>query len=279
MDTFKYVIPAQMEKGADGQWKIKGLASTERIDKQGEVILQKGIDLSPIDQKRGIINFDHMKGPENTIGVLKGYKQTPQGLYIEGTLFKNHSKAKAVQEILSSLDEDSKGLVGLSVEGRILERDNNNPKVIKKCQINAVAVTLNPVNPDTFVDLAKSMNAAEIQFNADGETPTSENVEPESNKAIFTAEQVVSIIQKALGVSVAPSEGIAPADKSGGDALQTSNFSDKKNKKLKKLTKSEYSANLENLLNKLQKLYPENSRTELWECVKDRMYVNFPEIK
>ena len=49
-DTFKIIIPAQLEKSADGEWKVHGLASTNGIDKQGETIIQKGIDLSPVDE-------------------------------------------------------------------------------------------------------------------------------------------------------------------------------------------------------------------------------------
>ena len=99
-DTFRFVLPADLEKGADGSYKVKGIASTERIDLQGETIIQKGIDLTPIDKKKGIINWDHAKGPENTIGLLDGYQRTAKGLYIEGRLLKNHTKAKAVREIM-----------------------------------------------------------------------------------------------------------------------------------------------------------------------------------
>ena len=89
-DTFKIIIPAQLEKSADGEWKVHGLASTNGIDKQGETIIQKGIDLSPVDEGRGILNWDHDNSPENIIGVLDGYKQTSNGLYVNGRLFKNH---------------------------------------------------------------------------------------------------------------------------------------------------------------------------------------------
>lgn len=282
-DNFKYIIPAQLEKSKDGDWKIKGLASTERVDRQGEIIMQKGVDLSPVDEKRAILNWDHLKGPENTIGIIKGYQHTPEGLYIEGSLFKNHTKAKAVKEILDSLDEDSKNLVGLSVEGRIMERDPANPKLIKKCQINAVAVTLSPVNPDTYVGLAKSMSAAEIEFNATEQESTKTE---DAETPLFTAEQVVNMMQKALGVSVASSEGMAPADKTQGDALTQSTMKDEdddknrhKKKKLKKLTKSEYTDNMSKILNKLQELYPMASRNDIWECMKERLYNNYFEIK
>jgi len=68
-DSFKVVLPAELEKSKDGEWKISGLASTGNIDKQGETILQSGIDVTPIDEGRGMLNFDHSNLPEDTIGT------------------------------------------------------------------------------------------------------------------------------------------------------------------------------------------------------------------
>jgi len=275
-DTFRFIVPADMEKAADGSYKIRGLASTERVDQQGETIIQKGVDLSPIDKKKGILNWDHQKGPENTIGVLDGYQRTEKGLFIEGRLFKNHTKAKAVREIMESLSEGDRGRVGLSVEGRILERDPANPAVIRRCQISAVALTMNPVNTDTFADVVKSMNAAEsLEISAEEEVAPSNQEEP-----TFTATQVMAIVQKALSVG-AGAMG-APDAKTGGDALQPSvmgaekEYEEKKpKKKMKRMDKSLYKSNLISILDKLQVLYPSNSRSEIWEALKDRLETKF----
>jgi hypothetical protein len=274
-DIFKFVIPAELEKSDDPSkpWKIRGLASTESRDKQGEVILQKGIDLSPIDNKKGLINYDHGKMPTDILGTLDGYRRTPEGLYIEGRLFKNHTQAKAVYEIMSSLGKSDKNLVGLSVEGKIIERDSKNPKIIKKCQINAVAVTLNPVNADTYVDLVKSMNSSEsIEFNSTEENMAN-NTEIKSDQAIFTATQVMAIVQKALGLGAGYTQ--APAKLSGGDALAQEEFDSKKKKKAKKMDKGMYKSNMLNILDKLQILYPDHTRAQLWESVKHRFNESF----
>jgi hypothetical protein len=276
-NTFKFILPADIEKGADGEWKVRGLASSERIDQQGETIMQKGIDLTPIDKKRGVLNWDHCKGPENTIGVLDGYTRTPRGLFIEGRLFKNHSKAKAVREIMESLGESDRGRIGLSVEGKITERDPNNPAVIRKCQINAVALTMNPVNTDTFADIVKSMNAAqEVEFDVQEQNI----IDAPIDEPVFTAMQVMAIVQKALSVG-AGSMG-PTADKVGGDALQPSDMTpikeEKKKikkKKMKRMDKCMYKSNLITILDKLQILYPTHSRSEIWEAVKDRLDTKF----
>lgn len=102
---FNIIVPTELVKGDDGDWKIMGLASTASRDLQGEVIDQSGLDLTPIDMKKGIFNWDHKKGPENTIGVIDSYRKSKDGLWLQGRLLKNHSKAKAVYEIMTSLNK------------------------------------------------------------------------------------------------------------------------------------------------------------------------------
>jgi len=274
-DNFSFIMDAELTKSDDGEWKVRGLASTESIDKQGELILQKGIDLSPVEEKRGILNWDHNKGPENTIGIIEGYNKSNDGLFIEGKLFKNHTKAKAVYEIMSSLGKSDKGRIGLSVEGAVLERDSKNPKIIKKCKINAVALTMNPVNSNTYADLIKSMSQAEnFEFESTGENFN-------NSPTLFTADQVLEIVQKAL--TVGDSYNKASINLNGGDALTQENLESKKKKnenKLLKLQKSKelLKSEMLTILDKLQVLYPQVSRSELWEAIKDRLNTNYPII-
>lgn len=278
-NNFKFIMPADLEKSEDGDWKVRGLASTEDTDRQGEIIMQKGIDLTPVKQGRGYFNYDHLPGPENLVGTIDNYQHTPQGLFVEGKLFKNHSRAKAIYEVMSSLGKSDRGRVGLSVEGRILERDPKNPRVIRKCEISKVAITLNPVNANTYADIMKSMDANAVDFNAvednykSDDTQTTQKEEP-----TFTASQVVAMI-KALGVGDGYTK--APNTLTQGDSLATSDMSsdDKKKKKLKKMDKCMYKSTMIELLDKLQVLHPDVSRTDLWEAVRERLETKFPEIK
>ncbi len=278
-DSFKIVIPADLEKSKDGEWRISGLASSSNVDRQGEVIMPSGVDCTPIDSGKGFFNFDHDNSPENTIGLLERYKKSEKGLFVQGKLFKNHSRAKAVYEIMSSLNKNEKGRVGLSVEGKVIERDSFNPKIIKRCIIKNCAVTFNPVNEDTYVDLVKSLSGSEIQFESTGkvESTTTTTTSVESEPLTFTASQVVSILEKALGISGSASYGnTPPAQLSGGSALQQEES--EKKKKLKKMSRELYKSNMITILEKLQVLYPQNSRFELWEAVKDRMETRYPQI-
>lgn len=269
---FKMIIPAELTKGSDGEWIVQGLASTPSKDQQGEILLPEGIDATPIDQGRGVLNWDHQKGPENTVGLLDSYQKTSKGFFVKGRLFKNHQKAKSIQEIMSSLGKSDQGRMGLSVEGKILERSGKDGKIIKKCQINAVALTMNPVNQDAYVDLVKSMTTSdEVDFQS-----TEANVEISAKipaESTFTTDQVISII-KALGIGSGPAT-LPPGERTGGDALQPESS---KKKKLKKLTKQMYKSHMDEMLDKIQKLYPNNSRTDIWNALKDRLGKKFPEL-
>lgn len=280
--NFKFIMPAELTKGKDGEWVVQGLASTPSRDQQGEIILPDGIDASPIDQGRGVLNWDHQKGPENTLGILDSYAKTAAGFFVKGRLFKNHKKAQSVQEIMSSLGKSDQGRMGLSVEGKILQRAGKDGKIIKKCQINAVALTMNPVNQDSYVDLVKSMSASDVEFNS-----TEENNDASANASdapAFTAKQVIALLEKALGVSGATIASTTPAERSGGEALSPESM-DKKPKeeskpapKLKKCTKEMYKSQMVDILDQISKLYPNNSRTQLWEAIKDRLHSRFPEL-
>ena len=274
-DKFTFTLPVDLEKSEDGEWRVRGLASTEAIDLQGEKLMQKGIDLTPIAAKQGIINYNHEKGPENTIGLLDGYQMSDQGLYLEGRLFKKHDKAKAVQQILSSLKGEDRGRMGMSVEGAVLKRNAHNPKIIEKCIINAVALTMAPVNSNTFVDLIKSFGSTDaVEFDASEEN-----------------------LAKALGVG---DGGLAaPNSRTGGDALATSNMQSRADdeatseetlkpkrkrkeqpiqKAIKRLSKDQIQKSLITILDQMQVLHPDCSRNILWEVLQDRMQASYPEL-
>jgi hypothetical protein len=336
---FNIILPTELVKGADGEWKIVGLASTGSRDLQGEVIDQHGLDLTPIDMKKGIFNWDHKKGPENTIGVIDSYKKSKEGLFLSGRLFKEHSKAKAVYEIMSSLNKADTGRMGMSVEGVIKERAGENGKTIKKAVIHSCALTMNPVNVDTYASLVKSFADpdADLEFAKDEEVSVVDQAageEDTANQPMFSANQVMAILQKALGVG--SGEAAAPSTLMGGPALTQEDLDRRKKnidkglpdensklhapqalaesndgklvvenkpaqqkekkrdaskpnpdngitengiaKHLKPMSFSLYKSHMFTILKNLQTLYPEYTRSEIWEAVKDRLEKKFPEV-
>lgn len=279
-NDFKFVIPAEIQKGKDGEWRVAGLASTSSIDRQGEVIIPEGIDATPIGKGKGFFNWDHDNSPENTVGVLDSYKKSSNGMYVSGRLFKNHTRAKAVYEIMSSLNKGDVGRVGMSVEGKVIERDPTNPAIIKRCIIKNVALTMNPVNQDTFADIVKSMSSGEVEFDSTGKSEDGAPV-TKAEEPTFTPSQVLAIVEKALGIGAG--NAAAPSERSGGDALGQEELDKKKKKsdpkKLKKGSKELFKSQMIEMIDKLQALYPNNSRAEIWAAVQDRLDTKFPELK
>lgn len=277
-NDFKFIIPAEITKSKDGEWKVAGLASTSSVDRQGEIIIPEGIDATPIAKGKGFFNWDHDNSPENTVGVLDSYKKGSGGMYVEGRLFKNHTRAKAIYEIMSSLNKGDAGRVGMSVEGKVIARDPKNPSIITKCVIKNVALTMNPVNQDTFADIVKSMANSDVEFDSEGK-PSEVATQPvvKSEEPTFTPAQVLSIVEKALGIGAGNSA--APADRSGGDALGQEELDKKKKAKLKKSSKEIFKSQMIEMLDKLQVLYPENSRSEIWAAVQQRLSTRFPDLK
>ncbi|AYP68577.1 prohead protease [Exiguobacterium phage vB_EalM-132] len=144
MSTLKFFIGADIVKsGEDNQKRIiRGYASTEDGDRQGETLMQKGLDISDF-LNHGYFNYDH----DNS--VILGYplptcRVDERGLYVEGELLKGIREADRLWELAIALKKsNAPRQVGFSVEGKVLERDGNR---ILKAKIYNIALTTNPVN-------------------------------------------------------------------------------------------------------------------------------------
>lgn len=153
---FKFNLPLEIVKADETGWKVKGLASTEDKDLQGEIVKQAGLDISPIKEGRGLFNYEHKNDPENIIGIIEDANINDKGLLVEGYLFKKHKRAQAIAEIMQSLSKDHKNRVQLSIEGKVKERGEDK-KEIKQAIIDRVALTFEPVNQKTYINFAKSL--------------------------------------------------------------------------------------------------------------------------
>lgn len=183
-----FEIPVEMElvkSDNGGRRIIRGYASTESMDQDGEIILQSGIDFSPL-LKSGYLNYDHYgkclscgtvydrgtcpKCQSKTrmpmiIGVPTHASIRDKGLWVEGELFKGDAAtsdqmrfADEMWEMGMALQKSGQRSLCYSVEGGIIARDPSNPKKISKSIVRHLAVTHKPVNPDATVELfAKSL--------------------------------------------------------------------------------------------------------------------------
>lgn len=158
---FNFCLPVELSKGADDEWRIRGVASTEGVDLQGETVRQDGLDISALQAGLGLFNYDHEKGPENLLGAIDSAEKTPSGLQVEGYLFKHQPRSVAFYNILNSLKDEHKHRVKMSIEGKIIKRAGEDGKVIAKAKIDKVALTVDPVNTETYVEVMKSLTAVE----------------------------------------------------------------------------------------------------------------------
>lgn len=164
-NTFRFDIPIStfMKASPDGkERRIGGICTTDQMDKQMETILQEGLDFDPF-LKGGWFNDNHEASTEAVLGYpekaeLRSLPDGHKGWYVEGHLLKT-DRASKIWELANDLQKHDRSL-GFSVEGRILERDPDDPRKIKKAVVTEVAITKCPVNPGTQLSvLAKSLSA------------------------------------------------------------------------------------------------------------------------
>lgn len=175
-DQVLFEMPVEMElrKSEGGDRRIiRGYASTESMDQDGETILQNGIDFSPL-LKSGFINYDHqyqeIAGAK--MPIIIGYPLAAEirdkGLWVESELLKSTDAGGVTSEQLRLADEmwalgialqksGSGRRLAYSVEGGIVARNPKDRKKIVKSIVRHCALTHKPVNPEATVELfAKS---------------------------------------------------------------------------------------------------------------------------
>lgn len=153
--TFEFWYEANLAKGEDGKRWIEGIASTDHKDLQGEKIKQDGLELSYF-LKRGYFNDDHAKETSGKVGIPTEARITSKGLWTKGFLL-DTPRANGIWDLAEGLKKagDARKL-GFSVEGKVLSRDASDHTIITKAWIKDIAITASPINPNTFLDIAKS---------------------------------------------------------------------------------------------------------------------------
>ena len=150
--------------GREGRF-IGGYVSTDHLDRQGERLIQEGLDFSHFLSK-GWFNDNHSADADSLIGYptsarLDTLPDGHKGWYVEGELLPAGANARAdsIWNIAQGLAKaGGKRKLGYSVEGSILDRDPRNPKTVRKAQVREVAITRCPVNTKTSLNLlAKSL--------------------------------------------------------------------------------------------------------------------------
>lgn len=190
---FQFEIPIHLFEKADappGQSRrIGGVISTEHPDRQGETVLQNGLDFKPF-LEAGWLNDNHSKataegilGYPSEVKFFKKGETYPDGKpaksnshWVEGYLLENWEPADKIWQLGKALQKTNRRL-GFSVEGAIHRRigpktvfkksaDGKGGKwvgsTVAKATVRNVAITNCPVNTNTNLEvLAKSLQAME----------------------------------------------------------------------------------------------------------------------
>lgn len=155
-DLFKFFVDADIDiekSDKEGKRIIQGYASTPSQDRQGESLVQKGMDITDF-VSHGYLNYDH----DNSI--ILGYPTgnthiDDRGLWVEGELLKGIPMADQIWDLALALKKSgAPRKLGFSVEGKVIERKGT---TIVKAKIYNCAITPNPVNTEaTWEAVVKS---------------------------------------------------------------------------------------------------------------------------
>lgn len=168
-NNFGFFMPAEIVKSKDKdgveKMQIAGIASTTDEDTDEEILLPKGFDLSYFTES-GFVNWHHRQkdkpsaiiGEPSAAKIISGGKQ----MHVVCDLY-NTPLAKEVYDLGIVLQNQSTSgrRLGFSIEGKVLERDKNNPRIVTKAAITGCAITYQPKNKATIAEIVK----------ADGTTP------------------------------------------------------------------------------------------------------------
>lgn len=145
--------------------KIDGIATSEHIDSSGELLIVENHDIQDLIDGKGVLNFEHSNKAEDIVGAVIYAKKILKKedcendrqrmywdhskkpfVYIIGELYddEEHPGAVAVSSMLRYYHKKGeKMLIGMSIEGATLERDDY---VLKESVGRRVALTLRPCN-------------------------------------------------------------------------------------------------------------------------------------
>jgi hypothetical protein len=160
--------------------KIDGRAGSSDLDSSGEILDVEGADIADLIEGKGVFNWEHSANADDVVGKIlyakKIYKRDDCDnarqerywdlskkpyIYIIGELFDDEDNVGAVaiaSMIRYAIKNEEKLLIGYSVEGATLKRDDN---VLKRSVIRKVAITLKSCNKTAIAEHYDGLDKAE----------------------------------------------------------------------------------------------------------------------
>lgn len=166
-NEFRVFLPdvqfIEKSEEAHNSRQIQGIMSTSSLDRQGERVLAKGLDISEF-LEHGHFNDNHSQDTSAIVGypekawyeksIKTGDGKDTEGWVCKGYVLKGTARADGIWDLAKSLSKTPDKRLGFSIEGKVVRRNN---KVIEKASIRHVAITNCPVNTEaTWNVLAKS---------------------------------------------------------------------------------------------------------------------------
>lgn len=174
---FAFDMPLSFFEKADAeagkQRRIGGVMSSESRDRQGEIILQRGLEFSDFIQN-GWFNDNHTKDTDGILGYPESVQSYERGqvlpdgrtadtncTWVEGYMLTEYPRADRIWQLGQALQSTGRRL-GFSVEGAITQRRGPGDSIIAKAKVRNCAITNCPVNTDARLEiLARSLQAIE----------------------------------------------------------------------------------------------------------------------
>lgn len=233
---------------------FEGLASAELKDQTNEVMSLEGMDISDLENGTGYLNWDHSNAPQDIIGKVLGAKkifdekdcETPNQkkfwdhvqepfLWIKGEVFteggpNEFEKAKQVAALMKRFSHYGLSPIRLSVEGKVLQRDGKDDKLLARTSVSRVAVTARPCLKETRTEIVGESSVQKaihdlgldtLSKNELSSIPDSTPISLELNPA-DRAIAALQSLKKAL--SVGYGQALAPQARTGVSAMTKENF-------------------------------------------------------
>lgn len=153
-------ITVKLKSSDKISFRFSGVASSESRDTYGEIIRQRGIDLSLVKQGKVVVNAEHDGA---AIGKVE-YADIRNGrLYVEGIVYVRTLNAKRFYDLLKKSDPNRP--VTLSIEFVNPEYSKSDKSTLTDVVLTGVALIGlkdEPANTDTYAELLKSVSKNEI---------------------------------------------------------------------------------------------------------------------
>ncbi len=226
--SFRFQIPATFKKSKDGRVEIEGVASVETPDLQGETVLLRGMDLNYFT-KRGFFNDNHTKETDGKVGVPTEARVIKDGnthkLFVKGYML-DTPRAEGIVKLAEALNKSGNARqLGFSIEGKVRERDG---RIVSKSWLKDIAITAEPIHPDTYLNIVKSLSAKIVEQGYIDENGIEKSIGADGTEFWTKLGDTVSKsvgaalveLKKTLPVQKALEAGIENPPKDGGSALR-----------------------------------------------------------